>query len=102
MRDFVRDYKLMAIRPRPGKTPLRTGRFEFRARHPEAGEVEDAFDLEIDVPDTFPRELPTVIETGNKIPRTRAYHVNQNDGTLCLGSPLRLLRLLSENPSLTG
>jgi hypothetical protein len=102
MRDFVRDYKLMAIRPRPGKTPLLKGRFEFSARHPEAGEVEDAFDLEIDVPSTFPGTLPTVTETGNKIPRTLAFHVNQTDGTLCLGSPLRLLVLLSKSPSLTG
>lgn len=102
MREFIRDYKLMAIRPRAGKTPLLKGRFEFSAKHPEAGEVEDAFDLEIDVPATFPRDLPTVIETGNRIPRTETYHVNRTDWTLCLGSPLRLLVLLSEKPSLTG
>jgi hypothetical protein len=102
MREFIRDYKLMAIRPRAGKTPLLKGRFEFRARHPDAGEVQDVFDLEIDVPATFPKTLPTVRETGNRIPRTQAYHVNQADWTLCLGSPLRLLVLLSESPSLTG
>lgn len=102
MREFIRDYKLMAIRPRAGKTPLLKGRFEFRAKHSEAGEVEDAFDLKIDVPPTFPKDLPTVTETGNRIPRTQTYHVNQTDWTLCLGSPLRLLVLLSEKPSLTS
>ena len=92
----------MAIRPRPGRMPLLRGRFEFNAQHPDVGEVDDAFDLEIDVPRSFPRELPVVIETGGRIPRTAHYHVNQLDGSLCLGSPLRLLLLLSEKPSLVG
>jgi hypothetical protein len=70
MREFIRDYKLMAIRPRAGNTPLLKGRFEFSARNPEFGEIEDAFDLEIDVPRSFPRDLPTVTETGKRIPRT--------------------------------
>jgi hypothetical protein len=102
MREFIRDYKLMAIRPRAGNTPLLKGRLEFSARNPEVGEIEDAFDLEIDVPRNFPRDLPTVTETGKKIPRTPDYHVNQHDGSLCLGSPLRLLLLVSEKPSLIG
>jgi len=102
MREFVRDYDLMAIRPRPGKMPLLKGRFAFVARHPDIGELNDAFDLEIDVPVNFPRELPKVTETGNRIPRTRFYHVNQHDHSLCLGSPLRLRFLLAEKPSLLG
>ena len=102
MRDFVRDYDLMAIRPRTGTTPLLKGRFAFIAHHPQIGEIEDAFDLEIDVPPNFPRELPRVIETGSRIPRTGFYHVNQRDRSLCLGSPLRLRVLLASKPSLVG
>jgi hypothetical protein len=101
MRDFIRDYKLMAIRPRRGKAPLLKGRFDFHAHHPQLGEVEDSFDIEIDVPETFPKALPVVTETAKKIPRDQAFHVNSDD-TLCLGSPLRLLLLVSENPTLTG
>jgi hypothetical protein len=102
MREFIRDYPRMAIRPRTGKPPLLKGRFEFHARHPEIGEIEDAFDLEIELPENFPRELPTVIETGQRIPRTPAYHVNSSDGSLCLGSPLRLLLIISKKPTVTG
>lgn len=101
MREFIRDYNLMAIRPRAGKTPLLRGRFDFHAHHPELGEIEDSFDLEIDVPEAFPKRLPVVTETANKIPRKQAFHVNPDD-TLCLGSPLRLLLLVSEKPTLTG
>src|SRR4051812_17969675 len=102
MRDFIRDYQLMAIRPRRGAPPLLKGRFAFVARHPAVGEIHDAFDLEIDVPVNFPRELPTVTETGRRIPRTKFYHVNQHDQSLCLGSPLRLRLLLAEKPTLVG
>ena len=101
LRDFIRDYKLMAIRPRAGKTPLLKGRFDFHAHHSQFGDIDDSFDLEIDVPIAFPKALPVVTETGNKIPRQQGFHVNPDD-TLCLGSPLRLLLLLSRNPTLTG
>jgi hypothetical protein len=102
LRDFLRTYPLMAFRPRPGKPFLVRGRFQFLARHPDAGEVEDVFELEIDVPTAFPRDIPQVTETAGRIPRTSGFHVNQTDGTLCLGSPLRLLSLLSAAPTLSG
>jgi hypothetical protein len=92
----------MAFRPRPGKPFLVRGRFQFLALHPDAGEVEDAFELEIDVPTAFPKDIPKVTETAGRIPRTSGFHVNQTDGTLCLGSPLRLLSLLSTAPTLSG
>ena len=58
--------------------------------------------MEIIVPNAFPKVLPSVTETGGKIPRTGEYHVTQTDNTLCLGSPLSLLLKLSKNPRLDG
>ena len=92
----------MTFRPRAGKLPVLRGRFTFAARHRVAGEVEDAFDLEIEIPTRFPEELPRVTELGGRIPREADNHVNRSDGTLCLGSPLRLRLLLAEDPTLTG
>lgn len=40
-------------------------------------------------------------ETGGKIPRGGDFHVNPDD-TLCLGSPLRLLKIIYNYPSLNG
>jgi hypothetical protein len=102
LRDFLRAYPFMAFRPRPEKPFLLRGRFQFVAQHRDAGEVEDAFELEIDIPTAFPKDIPKVTETGGRIPRTSDYHVNQTDGTLCLGSPLRLPSLVSAAPTLIG
>lgn len=99
---FLADYPQMVFRPRAGKPPVLRGRFAFTARHRGAGEIEDAFDLEIEIPVAFPREVPVVTEIGGRIPREADYHVNTSDNTLCLGSPLRLHQLLAEDPTLTG
>lgn len=84
---------------RPGAAALRlVGDFAFRA---DAGgtTIQDCYELEILVPQDFPRELPRVFERGGRIPAT--FHTNP-DGTLCLGSKLRLLRDLAEQPTLVG
>lgn len=98
---FLADYPQMVLRPRAGKPPVLRGRFAFSARHDEQGEVEDTFNLEIEIPPRFPEEVPIVTETGARIPRELDCHVN-NNGTLCLGSPLRLRQLLADDPTLTG
>jgi hypothetical protein len=100
--EFLRLYPLMAIRPHKGEGLLLKGRFTFSAESPTRGRIEDEFALQITVPNSFPRELPQVTETGGRIPRTGTYHVNGGDGTLCLGSPFRLLLELSREPTLTG
>ena len=101
LREFLRDYPQMAIRP-VTREPLRLkGRFVFVACHAKEGTIQDSFALQIDVPNAFPKDLPKVREVDGKIPRTGDYHVNP-DGTLCLGSPLGLLVKISKSPSLSG
>lgn len=103
LREFLRSYPKMAIRPPSAGRDLRLkGSFEFAAHHAKGGDIQDSFALEIIVPSGFPRELPRVTETGGRIPRTGEYHVNPTDSTLCLGSPLSLLLKLSKKPSLEG
>jgi hypothetical protein len=97
--DFLCDYPLMALRPARNRGCVLRGRFKFAATSPSHPPLEDAFDLEIEIPAAFPRTLPRVIETGGRIPRLGDYHVNANR-TLCLGSPLRLLLRLSAAPTL--
>lgn len=57
--------------------------------------------MEIEAPATFPKAMPRVKEIGGRIPPYGDYHVNA-DGTLCQGSPLRLLLKVSEAPTLSG
>ena len=98
---FLTDYPRMAIRPASGVHLRLKGRFSFAANHPAHGHLSDAFDLLIDVPAAFPRELPMVKEVGGRIPRRAEYHIN-GDGSLCLGSHLRLLQKLAGAPTLSG
>lgn len=100
--EFLAEYPLMSFRPRAGRPPVVRGRFAFTARHRKVGEISDAFELEIEIPPSFPKGAPIVTETGGRIPKEADSHVNPADGTLCLGSPLRLLQLLSEQPTLSG
>lgn len=100
--EFLRDYPLMGLRPRKGKPPVLCGRFEFAAEHPSGITIRDAFELEIEIPDGFPNEVPTVREAGSRIPRNGLFHINSGDDTLCLGSPLSLLLALASEPSIDG
>ena len=77
------------------------GRFAFTAHSEKHGQITDKYLLSIEVPRQFPKTLPRVTETEQKIPRNGEFHVNP-DGTLCLGSPLRLLVKLASDPTLTG
>lgn len=91
----------MSIGPSRDSSTVLRGLFSFSASSNGGIEITDSYQLEIAIPDKFPRMLPRVVETGNKIPRDGKHHVNY-DSTLCLGSPLRLLLKLSEKPDLVG
>lgn len=102
IREFLQDYPGMAIRPTPsGSFVALSGTFDFSAKSNSGNEITDSYRLHILVPSAFPRSLPAVTETGNRIPRNGEHHVNP-DGTLCLGAPLRLLWQLSLKPTLSG
>lgn len=78
------------------------GTFSFSAEWKGYGRLTDAFRIRITVPALFPRAVPIVHELDGRIPRTKQYHVNQTDHSLCLGSPLRLLRVLTAFPTFDG
>lgn len=48
--------------------------------------VLDRYKISIDIPCTYPADLPIVRETGGRIPREDKYHIN-NDGTACVFLP---------------
>ncbi|MCK9293864.1 MAG: hypothetical protein M0P70_02175 [Desulfobulbaceae bacterium] len=98
---FLRDYPGMSTAPCSDAGVCLRGKFRFKASVSDSDEIDDSYKLEIVVPDKFPQALPKVKETGGKIPRDGNFHVN-HDGTLCLGSPLRLLRKIHSAPNLTG
>lgn len=98
---FLQDYPGMSIAPLLESVVIVKGKFAFNASSSGMPEIKDAYQLEIKIPLTFPRELPSVTETALRIPRDGNHHVNYDD-TLCLGSPLRLRWKLSQYPTLIG
>src|SRR5882672_2817764 len=98
---FLTDYPRMTVKPVASSTLVIEGQFCFSARVEGRVEITDSFRLRLEVPEAFPSGLPVVTELDRKIPRTGRYHVNP-DGSLCLGSPLRLLLKLSNKPTICG
>lgn len=102
IQEFLHKYPRMAIKPLSvGSLVTLNGVFNFSAKFNNRNEITDSYSLRILVPAAFPRDVPEVTEIGHKIPRNGDYHVNSN-GTLCLGSRLRLLLQISSKPTLSG
>lgn len=102
LQEFLLEFPSMAIRPSQGEATVIRGDFSFRATHPEFGTVTDSFELKIDISPDFPKSVPQAWELGGRIPRQAAYHINDTDGNVCLGSPIRLLLEIQAEPTLAG
>jgi len=76
-----------------------TGNLSFTVCH-YGKSVKDDYDVEIEIPSDYPQNPPTVKEISHKIPRNMDNHVNQEDGTLCLGAPLAVKRTFAKERSL--
>jgi hypothetical protein len=75
------------------------GTLEVYAQISGKAAITDKYQIELRIPQNFPREIPSVFETGGRVPRS--YHKLQ-DGSLCLASATRLRLLLAEAPSLVS
>jgi len=100
LRRFLDAYPGMRVRPSPSSVLRLEGDFGFRADYKDEPIIEDAYRLHINVSRHFPKDLPKVLELNERIPRHIDYHVFK-DGTLCLGSPLRLHLIALKEPDLT-
>jgi len=76
------------------------GLYFLDAEHSAAGRITRQYELAIQIPASFPHQPPAVFEVGGVIPNDPDFHVNSHNGSLCLGSPLALKRLLRSHPDL--
>jgi hypothetical protein len=83
--------------PAPSGWARLAGVLAFVASAPEREQIADEYHIEIDVPDSFPAQIPSVRETQGRIPAD--FHKLEG-GDLCLGSPTRLLLIARESPTL--
>lgn len=99
--EFLGEQPFISIKPSHENYLLLEGEFRFTADHEGLPRITDSYRLRISVPASFPRDVPSVSEIGGKIPRSPHYHVNA-DGTLCLGSPIRVMTTLMAEPTIPG
>ena len=99
---FLENYPGMSAMPFIDGGMCLRGKLKFRATIPRGEEIVDSYKLEIIIPGTFPNDLPRVKETDGKITHDIANGHLFTDGSLCLGSPLRLLKLISDRPNINN
>lgn len=97
--EFFEAYPEMAEKPSRDGVFWLSGHLRFTAAAEGRPEVEDCFEVKVALPRILDREIPTVWEIGGRIPRIPDNHVN-TDGSLCLGSDLRLQEIWRQNYSL--
>ena len=82
------------------------GIYHLSAHHSIGGNVDYDYKLRIEIPAAFPKEIPIVREISNKIPRDDHHHVSRDiinyTDNLCLGSRIRVLQKINENPTISG
>lgn len=61
--------------------------------------IQDAYSMEIFLPNDYPKSLPIVTELSEKIPRHEDYHCSEN-GILCLAVPTEMRILTQKDTSL--
>ena len=76
------------------------GEYNVDAQMDGFNPIHQSYDLKIVFPEGYPKEIPTVTETKQTIPRNPDYHT-YDDGSFCLGSGLKLKEILSETPNVS-
>lgn len=97
--ELLDKYHRLALAPSTEEYIVIKGKISLNHTYKNANPIEDTYELLIKVPSNFPKSIPVILETGNKIPKLNDNHVNP-DGTLCLGTPLKLQLFLVKYPSL--
>lgn len=99
--DFLQANRGMTLKPVKGLSLHIEGQFDFIASAKAYNSITDSYQLSILIPSGFPREVPAVYELQGRIPRDNKHHVN-HDGSLCLGSPIRVLWKIAHEPTISG
>ena len=75
------------------------GEYDVNAQMKGFNAIHETYSLKISFSIGYPRVIPIVIETKDKIPKGSENHTYVN-GSFCLGSEIKLKKILSESPSI--
>ena len=104
--NFLYDNPDMVIVYLSSSRAVLEGVYHLHAHHPIRGNVDSDYKLRIEIPASFPKEIPIVRETGNIIPRDNRHHVSRDiinyTDNLCLGSRIRVLQKINEKSTISS
>ncbi|UYM17678.1 ubiquitin-conjugating enzyme family protein [Endozoicomonas euniceicola] len=93
---FLADNPLVRLEPMAQDAPLTlTGKVLLNHHHGDYPVIREYLSLKVTIPRKYPHEPPVFEEVGKVIPKSENYHVNP-DGSLCLGSPFRIMTFLHD------
>src|SRR5690348_9696639 len=97
VQELLRKYPEIRLQPAKGNEAIIAGSLDFSAQTRDQKLISDRYEISLSIPADYPRSIPLVRETAERIPRN--FH-KLDSGHLCLGSPTRLRLILAESPSL--
>ena len=100
IRELTRFHKGLTDISRPKRETLVKGGLSFEASREGLPTISGRFDIELAVPEKYPKVLPRARETGGAVDPDYG-HINP-DGTLCLAAPVEARVIFSERESLLG
>lgn len=77
------------------------GEYDLHAQMSGFNAINDSYKLKVVFPKEYPRIIPKVTESANRLPRDSAYHTYK-DGSFCLGSEIHLKKILHKNSAITA
>lgn len=98
---FLEFYPQMSLAPSNNEEYVVKGTLSLDIRDDSYGNIKDDFLIKIVIPKSFPKEIPTVYEMGERFPKTLDNHTF-SDSSLCLGSPMSLKKRIRDKPTLDG
>lgn len=94
---LLQSFPRLSVRPSPLDSLVIAGTFDFVAEFDE-NRISDSYEIEIRIPQSFPHRVPSVREVAGRIPKK--FH-KLDDGSLCLGSRLRLHLMVAYCPTIS-
>lgn len=95
--ELLRLFPDLSVQPVVNGRMRIAGGLAFSLQYQDLECIADCYSISLEIPEDFPRHLPSARETDGKIPKN--FHTYTN-GTLCLGSPTRLRLALGDAPTL--
>ena len=96
MDELQAKYQLLRLEFSQADNPVVQGTLRFDADY-QGKEARGEYDIEIRIPDDYPRCVPSVRETGGRVPKDFHRYTNSD---LCLGAPVAVRKTFLESPTL--